>query len=81
MASQFSRDTNCFPLLFRLKMMKPVVLLDLNQKVSLIAVQGKVNKNTDWIDQKETLIGSQLWWNWEGIDFNFGIGAHGGWKQ
>ena len=38
-------------------------------------------QNADWIDQKETLIGSQLWWHWEGIDLNFGIGAHGGWKQ
>ena len=40
MASQFSRGTNWFPLLFCLKMMKPVVLLDLNQKISLIMVQG-----------------------------------------
>ena len=40
MVSQFSRSTNWFPLLFHLKMMKPVVLLDLNQKVSLIVVQG-----------------------------------------
>ena len=38
--SHFSRSTGWFPLLFRLEMMQPVVLLDLNQKISLIIIQG-----------------------------------------
>lgn len=30
----------------------------------------------DWVGQRETLIGSQLWWNWE-VDTK----RYGGWQQ
>ena len=81
MASQFSRDTNCFSSLISPENDETNGVPRSQPEDKSDRSSGESKQNTDWIDQKETLIGSQLWWNWEGIDFNFGIGAHGGWKQ